>query len=363
MQAIFTRYLIVHYLKNAFIFILAVTFLIFLLDFTEDISRLNGQNFSAGLLALQLAFLHLPYILQEIFPFIALLASVTYLLQLQLRGEFVSLQTCGVSLWKIIAPACILSFLLTVFYLLIVSPFAAKAMEKAETLLAAAHQNVTNSAKLHYIPWTLEKMGQNTMIMGAQSIGSGVPVTARQVTFIIFNAAHNVQSWIHTPQALLKKGYWQASPCYVYQTDKPMRILATMHIPTQLKPQFVEETLLNPAYIPYYALPNKIYLANKMGLPSNKWKTMLYDWLALPFFSLNMTLITACVCSTFERNFNAKKRFCYAILLGFFLYFFVMLCHSFAKAQFLPPFIGSFAPIILGLLASLNFLFKKSVPQ
>ncbi|MGG2476035.1 LptF/LptG family permease, partial [Rhizobium sp. BR5] len=98
------RYFLKRYLITAIWFVIGVSSIIYLADFSETARRMSGVPGYSVPAALGLTALRLPLILQQTVPFIALFVGMTTLISLNRRYELVVTRAAGISAWQFILP-------------------------------------------------------------------------------------------------------------------------------------------------------------------------------------------------------------------------------------------------------------------
>ena len=125
-------------------FITGITLLAFLIDFTEFSSRTSGlPKYTMGG-ALLVSALHMPVLMQQIIPFIALFGGMTTLISLNRKYELVIARASGISAWQFLLPACAGAFLVGVATVAILNPLAAWGFEKSTAIEADWRSRASN---------------------------------------------------------------------------------------------------------------------------------------------------------------------------------------------------------------------------
>lgn len=353
------RYFFMRYIKITIYFLLGIFALALLMDFTENAGRLaNLPNYSASG-ALAISALRIPFIMQQLFPFVALFSAMVTLMSLNRKFELVVARSIGLSAWQFLLPACIGAFLFGLFAVIVVNPLAAWGSSQAETTIANWRGTVSNATiEANRIPWLTQKTDQGITTIGAKMIvNRGRTLFA--ATFVRFKADESILDWIDAGSAELKDGYWLLTNATRYHSGKAPERLAEMNIPTQLKPDFVEERLADPATIPFYELPHKIKVARSFGYSANEFDMHLQSLIALPALLVAMTLIAATVSLKFVRFGQSGTMILGGILAGFVLYVVSVLVQAFGNAGYVPPVVAAWVPVLIAMFFGVTFLLHK----
>jgi len=100
-----------------------------LVDFVEGSRNIGGEtDIELGSLLL-LTFLKVPTLIEQTIPFVVLFGIMGALYNLNRRSELIVLRASGLSAWKFLSPAIIVSACLGVVWALAFNPLASKSME------------------------------------------------------------------------------------------------------------------------------------------------------------------------------------------------------------------------------------------
>ena len=78
-------------------------------------------------------------------------------------------------------------------------------------------------------------------------------------------------------RAYLQDGYWLLTQVERYKGGERLASVDELKVPTNLKPEFVQERLARPETIPLFELPGKIEAANSFGLRANPFAMQLHS--------------------------------------------------------------------------------------
>ena len=108
----------------------------FLLNFLEEINFF--KDFDVGIyIPIMLSFLFVPSMIHNMFPFIILLSGIWFFLKIKKNDEIIALKVSGISNFAIIIVPSILSFLLGVFFILLLNPITSTLVKKYEKIRGA----------------------------------------------------------------------------------------------------------------------------------------------------------------------------------------------------------------------------------
>jgi len=351
-------YFFLAYLKMTGYFLTGMFVLSLLLDYSENAGRLAGLSGYSAIGALTVSALRIPFIMQQLFPFIALFSGMATLMSLNRRLELVIARASGLSVWQFLFPACLGAALFGAFAIFIVNPLAAWSMTKAESMIAEWRGPSASHNNENIVPWLTQRTDEGTTTIGAKMIMERGQLLL-DASFVRFNQDDSVAQWLLAARATLEPGYWLLHDVKRFRAGEAPQDWREMRIPTHLQPEFVEERLADPASIPFYQLPEKIRIARSFGLSGNGFAMQWHALLALPALLVAMTLIAATVSLRFMRFGTSGLMILAGIFAGFVLYVVTTLVQAFGNAGYVPPFVAAWVPVIVAMFFGISFLLRK----
>ena len=129
------RYFFRRYLKTFAGYFVAVVLIILLVDFNETAGRFSASpGYTIGI-GFYISLLRVPLVVQTAIPFIALLASIATLMQLNRKYELVVARASGVSAWQFLAPLLAANLLLGVATIFLLNPLATGSTALVESVM------------------------------------------------------------------------------------------------------------------------------------------------------------------------------------------------------------------------------------
>ncbi|WP_208437495.1 LPS export ABC transporter permease LptG [Bartonella taylorii] len=353
------RYFFIRYVKMTCYFFGGILLLALLIDFTENSGRLSNLPHYTAKDAFLISVLRIPFIMQQLIPFIALFSAMVMLISLNRKLELVVTRSIGVSAWQFLMPACLGAFLFGLFSIFLINPLAAWGFSQAEKMMTEwRDNNVLTSLHNTRIPWLTQRTNSGRTTIGAKSI-TDQGLSLIDATFVQYNDNATVKNWINTKKATLTNGAWLLTNGTIYKIGRPPEKFTTFQIKTNLKSEFLTERLVSPATIPFYQLPKKIMIARSFGYSANNFDMYLQSLIALPALLVAMTLIAATVSLNFTRFGQSGTLILGGVLAGFMLYVISVLVQAFGNAGYIPPVIAAWTPVVIALFLGISFLLHK----
>lgn len=349
----FTRYVVI----TLWIFI-GIFALIFLVDFTELSSRTAGLPAFTLLSALGVSAFRVPMIVLQTVPFVALFAAMATLISLNRKYELVIARSAGISAWQFLLPPCLGAFLFGVLAVTVLNPIAATGFSRAEMLETEIRSGSSNQVSAFSAPWIRQKTQAGDTIIGARAVlNQGLELG--DAVFFDIGPDGDIALRRDAKRAYLRDGYWELREVRRLRDGAKIERLAEDRVPTNLKPEFVQERLARPETIPFFELPSKIEVARSFGLRANAFAMQLHSLLALPMLLVAMTLIAATVSMRFARMGQSATMILGGVMAGFLLYVVSVLVRAFGNAGFVPPFVAAWLPVVMALFFGVTFLLYK----
>ena len=352
------RYFFYRYATITIWFFLGIFALIFLIDFTEFSSRTMGVPGFTLQVGLAISALRVPMIMQQTVPFVALFAAMATLVSLNRKYELVIARSAGISAWQFLIPPCVGALLFGLLTVGVLNPLSAYAFSRSEQLESQLRSGKSNLVTAYAAPWIRQKTSDGETIIGARAIlNQGLELS--DVVFLSLDDNGDITVRRDARRALLRTGYWELQDVRLLRTGNNVEQLKTDRVPTNLRPEFVQEQLARPDTIPFFQLPHKIEVARSFGLSANGFATQFHTLLAMPLLLVAMTLIAAAVSMRFARMGQSATMILGGVFAGFLLYVVSVLVKAFGNAGFVPPFIVAWIPVLVAMFFGVTFLLYK----
>ena len=353
-----SRYFFKRYMITAVWFLLGVMGIVFLADFSETSRRMSsfvGYTVPGGL---AMTALRVPLILQQTIPFVTLFVGMTTLIALNRRYELVVARAAGISAWQFITPFVMGALFIGLLTMLVINPLAAWGQRTSTSMEGTwrAASNRTSTPKL--VPWLRQTSdGQDTIIGAKNFLEDGSLLI--DVVLFHFNQNGDISLRQDAKSAKLEDGYWLLNDIIETRPGESSRRLATAQVPTNLKRQFVSESLAQPESTAFYDLSNKIEIARSFGISTKALETQFHSLLSLPFLLVAMTLIAATVSLKFSRFNQSRSVILGGIVSGFVLYVVTVLVKAFGSSGVVPPYVAVWIPVIVAMSLGATILLHQ----
>ncbi len=174
--------------------------------------------------------------------FVALFSAMATLISLNRKYELVVARSVGVSAWQFLLPACFGALLFGLATIFILNPFAAYGFSKADEIASTWKSGKVTDVSALRDPWLRQKTDDGETIIGAKSILDR-GATLADATFIQFDDKKKIKDRYDARTAKLMDGHWELTDVTRFSRGEEPRKLESVNIPTQLRPEYVEEKL------------------------------------------------------------------------------------------------------------------------
>ncbi|HEV7416941.1 LPS export ABC transporter permease LptG [Tianweitania sediminis] len=352
------RYFFLRYVTITAWFFLGVFALVFIVDFTEFQNVVAGLSTYSFTGALTVSALRVPMVMQQTVPFIGLFSAMATLVSLNRKYELVIARSAGISAWQFLTPIALGAFVFGLFTIVVLNPIAAAGFERSQGLETNLRAGEPNRNTAFETPWLRQSFdGVDTIISAQAVLNNGLEL--REATFFRFDSDGDFSDRLDVQQAFLRDGYWELQGIESFANGARIINEETVHIPTGLTPDLVQERVTLPETIPFFELPGRINTARAFGLSANAFAMQFQSLLALPILLVAMTLIAATVSMRFTRMGQNEVMILGGILAGFLLYVVSVLVRAFGSAGIVPPVIAAWVPVVVAMFFGVTFLLHR----
>ncbi len=353
-----SRYFFRRYVVTTMWFLIGMSAITFLLDFSETASRISGfPGYTLGG-AVLLTAVRLPLILQQTIPFVSLFVGITVLIGLNRKYELVVTRAAGISVWQFMLPFVAGSLILGVLTVVALNPLAAWGQRQATEFETAWRGQDNAMIKALQVPWLRQISGRDDVIIGAKTVLENGTLLVDAV-LIHFDSTGQVILRQDATSAKLEDGYWQLNNVIERKPGEiPVR-KASEQLRTNLKQDFIKERLTAPETIGFFDLSNRIAAAKSFGISTKALETQFNSLLSQPLLLVAMTLIAATVSLKFSRFNQSRSVILGGILSGFMLYVVTVLVKAFGSSGVVPPFVATWIPVVVALALGATILLHQ----
>lgn len=351
------------FLVSFFRVFLVVAGLIFVGDFIDNIR--DYSSFDDGLKrAAIVASLHVPSLMTQALPIIAMLAGISFSVGLARFNEFIISRAAGQSALRSLTPTLATATLLGVLTVIFFDPFAGYLLNVREdyknSIAPKSAQTISVSENGY---WMRQTTDAGHMILWAKSAEDNGQVL-RDVTALTYDDEGRAVGRFQTNVAFLKEEHWIFAKGKEWnlrpEIGNPELSATTfnlLRVPTSITPEQILDGFPNPETLSLWTLPSLTERIERAGFSALNYKVYFQTELARPLLFLAMVAVGMMFTLQNARLGNMGTSILLALCFGFALHFLQNFAKTLGNAgEIAIPVAAWFPPVAACLLALSVFL-------
>lgn len=349
------------YIGRLFVFrfgavLLALTAIAFLLDLIELLRRASTHPDVTVGTVVQLSLLKLPYLIQEMIPFVVLFATMLTLWRLSRNSELAVIRAAGISVWQFLLPALVIVLAIGALRLAVLNPVGAvlySTFEQAEAKLLRGRTSLLAVSQSGF--WLRQTDGQGNAVIHALRVASQ-HMELYDVIIFNFEGADRFVSRIDAASARLEPGAWVLRDAWISVPEQPPRFEKVYRLPTEMTIERIRESFASPETISFWELPEFIRLLENAGFSAVQHRLHWHRLLSGPLLLAAMVLLAATFSLRPPRRGGAALLVVAGILAGFMLYFLSNLVAALGQGARIPVVLAAWTPAGVSTLLAVSLL-------
>ncbi len=354
------RYIAGRVLMSILVAFLVITGIIMLVDFVET-SRDLGSDTDAGMIAvLYITFLNMPMLVEQTIPFVVLFGVMGAFFGLNKRSELIVLRASGLSAWRFLKPAIIVTALLGAIWAMAFNPLASISQAKYKDVVHKITSGDQPTQTIEKSIWLREGNDDGYVVIHALSANIEEHVLFN-VTFYSFDKNPDGNAVFSTRfdaarAELSQNGYWELSTVTENEDGKAPRNFETISRNTSINWETLRTRSQTGKSPPFWQINAEIKKAKSAGFDTTRLVMHLNKLLALPLTLVAMAVIAAGASLNMSREGGTLRLLIAGGALGFGVYFVDNLMGAFGETGTLPPVVAAWSVPLLVLSCGLIFL-------
>ena len=340
------RYIAKRFALTIAVIILAVFFLIFIIDFVEQMRKFGEHENFTGLTGLTLAAMRAPSIIQDLMPFIVLAGALVLLINLSRRSELVVARASGRSAWSFLTMPVIVAAIVGALSTTVLNPLAT-----ATTIKATAIEQQFRSTKRKAIKfgiWFRQNSPDGPSIVHAATT-SDEGTVLNDVRVFAYDRDDRFSKKIEAERAVYQRRAWHLEMAEVAAKGEPPVNVDKFVLPTHLSRNDVRHILTLPEDLSFWMLPDFIDTARQTGINIDRFRLAYHQLLAQPLFLIAMVAIAATVSLRLSRHGGTGRLAITGIAAGFLLYVAMKIISDLGRNGIIDPVLSAWVPSIVAL--------------
>jgi len=348
-RATLSRYIAGRTLRGIGIALLVVIAIIALVDYVEASRNIGSEADVSPLDLLILTSLKTPKLIEQTIPFVILFGVMGALAGMNRRSELTVIRAAGLSAWRFLRPALVVSAIIGVIWSTILNPLASKMMGEYD---ARSAQIIGGHQKQEV--WLREGSDTTQRVIQAENLNLKAKQLDNPVFFEIAIAKDGRTVFERRFDAekarLLTPGYWTLEKVIENAPGETMQRADKITLPTNISLEDLREQSGQRVDPPFWTIGSEIAANEAAGFSARELRLQFHKLLALPFMLVAMTFIAAGVSMYLVRGGGTLRLLIMGAVLGFGVFFADSIITAFGEAGTIPIILAAWAVPVLVLL-------------
>ena len=310
----------------------------------------------------------IPKFIEDITIFLVMLASMITLFGLSIRSEITVMRASGLSLWQILAPIAVSSFILGIFFVLIFNPISISASKKftqiQQQFITKTQVNALEPRDGIWLKQDNILNEQEDIIIRATSMNRET-LQMNGVNLWFFDKDYSFYKKLDVREMFFKEGSWHLKDVIINDDKNINKKIGDLAVATDLKAEFITKKVLNNfedvRLFSVYELPGLIANLKDSGFSPKKFTAYLNSLLSKPFLFIAMALMAAFFAINNVRSKNNILFFVLGIVTGLVFYIALVIFNALGSSGIVPIFITTWMIGIILIAISMLLIFRKEI--
>ena len=352
---IYQQYLIKSLLKNIFLISCLFLILSFLLNILEEIKFFKNLDLGISYSFL-LTFLNVPSILYEIFPFIFLISTQMFFVNLFEKEELIVLKKHGVDNLVLIKILIITSL---VCGILIVSLFYTISAQMKHSYLSFKNKFTDDKKYLAVVNenglWIKDEVDNSINIINAEIFEND---TLKKLIITQMDKGFNIVKIIIGQSANIQKNTWKIKNVEVHEIEKPKVSHDQILFKTNFNKEKLNNIFSNLTSLTFFELLSMSKDYNQLGYSTLEINSHLHKLYSFPIYLMIMSLVGGILMLNIKYNKSKIVNITIGIILSVIIYYLNYFINLLGTNEKLPIIISIWLPHLILFLFCLTFLIR-----
>jgi len=350
-------YIARHALTAMLIALMALGLIAVVIDLIELLRRAGSRPEATFGVVFTMAWLHLPFFLQQLLPFAVLFGTMFGFQRLTRSHELVAARAIGVSVWQFLTPALGVALTLGILSVSVFNPIGAILVSKYETMerIYFSHRAsmVAVSQGGLWLRQTHPEGGE--VLLHARQMSRNPP-TLTAVTVFFYDRDNRFTARADAEAARLEAGNWMLVNPVHSMPDGNSQTLTRLSIPTDLTPDRIKDSFEAPETTSFWDLPAFIEQLEAVGFSATEHRLHWHRLLSLPFLLAAMLLIGVTFSLRLVRQGGTGILIAGGLITGFAFYILSDVIFALGLSGRLPPTLAAWTPAGVAILLGVTTL-------
>jgi lipopolysaccharide export system permease protein len=351
----YQQYLIKSLLKNIFLISCLFLILSFLLNILEEIKFFKNLDLGISYSFL-LTFLNVPSILYEIFPFIFLISTQMFFVNLFEKEELIVLKKHGVDNLVLIKILIITSL---VCGILIVSLFYTISSQMKHSYLSFKNKFTDDKKYLAVVNenglWIKDEVDNSINIINAEIFEND---TLKKLIITQMDKDFNIVKTIIGKSANIQKNTWKIKNVEVHEIKKSKVSHDQILFKTNFNKEKLNNLFSNLTSLTFFELLSMSKDYNQLGYSTLEINSHLHKLYSFPIYLMIMSLVGGILMLNIKYNKSKIVNITIGIILSVIIYYLNYFINLLGTNEKLPIIISIWLPHLILFLLCLTFLIR-----
>ncbi|MBN8828843.1 MAG: LPS export ABC transporter permease LptG [Sphingobacteriia bacterium] len=347
---VISKYITRQFLASLLLVIAIVSCVVILVDSLEMMRRSHNKAINLFYI-FSIILLRTPMMLQEVMPFIMIIAGMLCYSRLSRNSELIVMRSVGVSAWQFLMPSVVTAFILGVIFITVLTPITSRMFSKSDILedKLLVKGKIASATALSSGIWLkdfVEDLGN--IIIHADNINYDASIM-RHVSFYIYNDSFVFTKRIDAETARIEENSWQLEKVTISNHQNKIKNFEFYKIKTTLNLEKLQDSFSKPNNLSFWSLPSFIKNMKEAGFSALRHIQYYYSLYAFPFIIAAMTLLSGCFSLKISSRIQNSFELLIGIVLSFIIYFFSQMIHAVGLSGTIPLLFSVIAPILISI--------------
>lgn len=351
----YQQYLIKSLLKNIFLISCLFLILSFLLNILEEIKFFKNLDLGISYSFL-LTFLNVPSILYEIFPFIFLISTQMFFVNLFEKEEIIVLKKHGLDNLVLVKILIITSL---VCGILIVSLFYTISAQMKHSYLSFKNKFTDDKKYLAVVNenglWIKDEVDNSINIINAEIFEND---TLKKLIITQMDKDFNIVKTIIGKSANIQKNTWKIKNVEVHEIEKPKVSHDQILFKTNFNKEKLNNIFSNLTSLTFFELLSMSKDYNQLGYSTLEINSHLHKLYSFPIYLMIMSLVGGILMLNIKYNKSKIVNITIGIILSVIIYYLNYFINLLGTNEKLPIIISIWLPHLILFLFCLTFLIR-----
>lgn len=361
MFSILTRYISRSFLWSFFASLGILAVIVAAFDFAEIQRRTSGKINVTYLEKFKMVAFKLPFIVEQVLPFIVFIAALFIFWRLNRNHELVVTRAAGVSVWQLVIPVACCAWLVGGLDIFLFNDLSSSLMAREMKMEDKNLERHRSGMKLIQSGlWLREQLPENKQAVYRVTKVDLPNGELQNLTVYQFQNNDIFTGRLDAHSAVLGDGILTLKDVWKIERFRAPTHLPELVIPTTLSQDNIQNTGIHPSSISFWKLPNYVDLLEKSGLRSAKYAMYWHAMIARAVWLGMMVLLAAAFTFQPIRSGKTILMITVGLFSGFALYFLRDFTYALGVSEVMPTLVAaSIPPLLTGIVATTLLLYQE----